>query len=150
MLWTKEEQSELRRQIKAGARLEEILIDNRTASAIRYQVYRLRLNNNPEKWKKVELRQLKDFAKNKVNLHSIEIPGRTKIAIRGKLLRMGILKTKKRTLRSWSTKEIKLLKHLVVECGYTSRTLFTNKWFPGRSKDSIAQQMRRLHIKKSW
>lgn len=150
MLWTKEEQSKLSEQVEAGIPLEQIQVGNRTTSAIRYQLYRLGLNNNSEKWEETEINQLKILVKRGVPLHSIEIHGRTEVAIRNKLIRTGILKTKKHNVRLWSMKEIKLLKHLVFECGYTSNTLFANKWFPGRSKDSIAQQMRRLRIKKGW
>ena len=82
--------------------------------------------------------------------HLIEIPGRTKTAIRNKLIRLGVLKTKKRKQKAWNMKDIKLLKQLVLERGYTSNQLYTNNWFPTRSKNSIAQQMRRLRIKRGW
>lgn len=150
MKWTNKEKVQLRKQVKAGVSLENIRVGDRTTFAIKYQLYNLDLSYNSKKWKKSELRDLKAAVKTGVPLQSIKIPGRTKQAIRNKLLRLKLLKTRKRRVRLWNTHEIALLKRLVTECGYTSNTLFTNNWFPGRSKDSIAQQMRRLRIKKSW
>lgn len=150
MRWTQKEKQTLRKQVKAGVPLEKIQVGDRTTFSIKYQIYRLKLSSNPEKWKKSEIRQLKDLIGKGVPLDSIEIPGRTKIAIRNKSIRSGILKTKPHKLQLWNTKEINLLKRLVLECGYTSNALYANKWFPGRSKHAIAQQMRRLRIKKGW
>lgn len=143
--WTKREKQSLRKQIKDKVPITSIRVGDRTLPSIRYQIYNLKLY--VQRWKKKEIAYLKKSAKEGKIPFEIHIPGRTKKAIRNKLIRMGFWKPRRRKTRKWKMSEVKLLKHLVINRGYTARMLVTNQYFVGRTCDSIAQQIRRQRFK---
>ena len=145
MKWTLREKRELRRQIKEGVPVENIRVGERTLASIRYQIYALGFHF--KWWKKSEIKLLKNLIQSGKNPWEISIPGKTKNAIRNKAIRTGIWKTQTRCIHQWHMGEVRELIHLVLSCGYTSGSLFRNERFPGRSKDYIAQQLRRLRRK---
>ena len=146
--WSKKEKSELRRQFLNSIPLENIKIENRSYAAVRYQSFRLKLFT--KKWKRNEISYIKKVISGGGKPEEIELSGRTKQAIRNKLIRLKIWETKKRITKSWTTKEIGRLKHLVTNTGYTAKMLVESEYFFGRTQDSISQQMRRQHIRKSF
>ena len=145
MLWTAQEKRKLRKQMRSGVPIKEVQIGDRTHISIRYQVYQLGLYI--KRWKRSELTILEKLVSEGKKPWEIDIPGRTKIAIRNKAIRAEIWKPKRRHIHHWKTAEVRNLIHLVSVCGYTARSLFLNERFPGRSIDSISQQLRRLRRK---
>ncbi len=143
--WTKQEQRTLRAQIKKGKRADEIEIVGRTEGGIDYQIYRLGIHFIL--WKKSEIEILQKSIMEGLCPKEINIPGRTEISIRNKAIRIGLWKTKVKKIKPWTMKEVAFLKHLVY-LGYSSNRVVSNGHFPDRTKDSIAQQMRRQKKKK--
>ena len=146
--WTVEETQKLKEQIEKGVPLNELKLEGRSHSAIRYKVYGMGINF--VRWKKNEISLLEELIKDGKKPWEIEIPGRSKNAIRNKSVRSECWQTKKRLVKSWNLREIKLLKKLVMDCGYTAKMAISNGYFPNRSRDSISQQMRRMHLKRLW
>jgi hypothetical protein len=88
MKWTVQEKRELRRQVRAGVASKEVRIENRSPASIHYQIYRLGLYI--QRWKRPELAFLKKSIREGKKPWEINIPGRTKIAIRNKAIRARI------------------------------------------------------------
>lgn len=143
--WTGREIKELKKQIKDGIPLDSLRLEGRSFFSIKYKIYDMGINFC--RWKKKEISLLKKSIREGKKPWEIEIPGRSKNAIRNKSLRSGCWQTKQRSIKSWDLGEIKLLTKLVKDCGYTARMIVSNGYLPNRSKDSISQQMRRMHLK---
>ena len=144
--WKKEEMQDLRKQVKSKIPRNNIIIGERSKGSVSYKLAALRLKT--KWWKRSEIKFLKVQIRSVKEIGKVIIQGRSKIAIRNKSLRLKIWKTKKRKMKSWTMKEIRLLRHLVQDCGYTAKQAASNGYFPSRSKDSIGQQMRRFRLKK--
>jgi hypothetical protein len=140
--WSREERQLLRRQIHAGVLLSSVVVPNRTTNGIVYQLREL--NPYPtSRWKTAEVNQIRKEAKAGKPPWKISIPGRSSFAIRNKMLRLKLWKPKPHPQRPWLRRELDRLKYLVVDCGYTAREAVANGYFPSRSVNSVAQQMRR-------
>lgn len=148
MRWTKQEQRDLRKQVKEKVPIRDIKIGDRPLASIKYQIYRLGLLI--ERWKKHEITCLRKSIKEGKAPNDIDVPGRTRTAIRNKLIRTGLWKTKKRHIQAWKMRGINKLRRLVSDYGYTAKMVFSNEYFPKRSYYSIAHQMRRLGLRKNW
>lgn len=104
--------------------------------------------NKKIRWTEEELAIIRSRIKKGKNPYQIKLKGRSIIAIRNKCIRLKIWKPKRRIIKAWTMPEIQKLKMFVQTYNYTSTILFERNFFPGRSKDSIAQQMRRMRIKR--
>jgi len=140
--WSSDERKVLRNQLRAGTPLAKTVIAHRTTLGIVYQLRRLKLYPSCQ-WKSVEVRLLRKMAKSGKPPWMISVAGRSSLAVRNKMLRMKLWRPKPRATQLWLREELKLLEHLVVDCGYTARQAVGNGYFPGRTIDSVAQQMRR-------
>lgn len=145
--WSAQERQLLRRQIKAGVPRADIRVPKRTTSSIAYELRQLKLYPT-SRWKKAEVRLLRKQANAGKPPWKIAILGRSPLAIRNKMLRLQLWAPKCRNPKPWMRTELNRLKHLVIDCGYTARQAITNGYFPGRSIDSVAQQMRRCGWKR--
>ena len=142
--WQPEEIRELKAKARKGFSHTDIYLNGRSRFSIRYKFYDLGCYSIL--WSKKEIRWLKEDVKKGIPFDKMR-GKRTPIAKRNKAIRLGIYKTKKKKMKSWRIDEIKLLRHLVTYAGYTARSLVRNQWFPGRTLDSIAQQISRQKIK---
>ena len=79
-----------------------------------------------------------------VPLDTLTVPNRTEHAITSQLRRLGLLRSR-RSLRRWDHEEIELLKSFTAQ-GYSARRIVDKDYFPYRSIDSVAQQMRRRRL----
>jgi hypothetical protein len=89
--------------------------------------------------------------KERRRLPGISIPGRTPAAINGYrtfLREKGLLGTgiSVRKQKHWTIQEIRALKNFVTNLHFSSRSIVKKGLLKGRSVDSIAQMMRRLHL----
>lgn len=146
MRWKINEIRSLKRQARDGWPLEQIKIEGRSKLGVRYKLFELGIYF--VRWSANEIRYLKKSTMAGMRPWEIEIEGRSKIAIRNKCLRAGFWKPKPHILRPWTLGEIRKLRHLVEEVNYTAKSLISNGYFSGRSKDSISQQMRRSKIRR--
>ena len=147
MKWSEEEMKIFWSQVNEGVYLSDIKIPNRTEDAIKYKFYSLGLKV-ASAWSEREILSIKDQLAEGKHIKEVIIPGRSLLAIRNKAIRNNLWRKKPRSLRSWNMLEVRALKRLVVDRGYTARQVYTNEYLEGRSTDSIAQQMRRLGIKR--
>lgn len=100
------------------------------------------------RWTEAELDTIRKHIKKGKKPYQIKLEGRSKNAIRNKCIRSKIWKTRRRAIKCWTMPEINRLRSLIQEYKYTAKVLFERNFFPGRSKDSISQQMRRSKIKR--
>ena len=145
--WSAHEKQHLRRQIKAGVPRADILVPQRTALGIAFELRQLKLNPT-SRWKKAEVGLLRKEAKAGKPPWKITIVGRSPLAIRNKMIRLHLWQPKCLNQKPWMRTEMNRLKHLVISCGYTARQAVTNGYFPGRSVHSVAQQIRRCGWKR--
>ncbi len=145
MLWTKEEKDSLLRQVKDKVAIDDIRVGNRSKASIKYQIYQLGFYTLY--WKINEITHLKKLVSEGKHPHQIELPGRTKTAVRNKLIRLGIWETKKRKTKPWTKKELLKLKKLVLERGECPQTIYKKDYFPFRSYFSIFHQIKRSEAK---
>jgi hypothetical protein len=104
------------------------------------------------RWSDAEMTALiSQIVKEKKKLPEIYLPGRTPAAINNyrRFLRENgrlgnIIPLRKQ--RYWSVKEIRLLKHLVTNFHFSALNIVKKVLLKGRSVDSVAQMMRRLHL----
>lgn len=143
--WTEIEKKRLRIQIKKGKSIGQVHIEGRTFYAIRYQTYKMSFCFVV--WKRKELFLLKQMIKKGNTPKNITIPGRSPSAIRQKAIKCGIWKPKLHLQKLWTMKEIKFLNYLVC-VGYTAKKAVSNGHFPGRSQNSISQQIQRQKFNK--
>ena len=143
--WTPDEIRSLKQQFKDGVSLGKLELIGRSRSAIGYQ-FRAQGFRSPIYWSRKEIWLLKQCIQSQLRPEQIQIPGRTRNAIRNKSIRLHVWEPKKRVCRDWSVREINRLEYLVSGCGYTARKALSNGYFWGRSVDSISQQMRRSKI----
>jgi hypothetical protein len=141
--WSRGEKKLLRRQIDAGVPLASVVVPYRTTNGIIYQLRELNLYPT-SRWTAAEVSRLRKGAKNGKPPWKISIPGRSSFGVRNKMLRLKLWKPKPHPQRPWVRTELDRLKHLVVDCGYTARQAVANGYFPSRSVNSVAQQIRRL------
>lgn len=139
--WSVQEKQRMRQQISLGVPIRDIVIHQRTTAGIVYQLHRLK-QYPTSRWKAAEVRLLRKEAKS-VPPWKISIEGRSAPAVRSKMIRMKLWKPKSYLQRPWMRSELNQLRRLVIDCGYTARQAVDNRYFPGRSVDSVAQQMRR-------
>jgi hypothetical protein len=145
--WSLQEKQVLRRQIKAGIPLSELRVSQRTSAGIAYQLRQLEIYPTSH-WTDAEVQLLRKQAKAGAPPWNITIHGRSSNAVRSKMLRLQLWKPKSHTQKPWTLPELNLLKHLVIDCGYTARQADANGYFTSRSVDSIGQQMRRCAWKR--
>ncbi len=100
------------------------------------------------RWTQEELNFIKLSIKRGIKPWKIKLKGRSKIAIRNQCIRSKIWKTRRRAIKCWTMPEINKLRSLIQDHKYTAKVLFERDFFPGRSEDSISQQMRRSKIKR--
>ena len=140
--WSRQEKKLLRRQINAGIPVADVVVPQRTTDGIVYQLRQLKLYPT-SRWTRVEVSRLRKGSKAGKPPWKIRILGRSSFAVRNKMLRLKLWKPKPHPQKPWMRTELDRLKHLVVDCGYTARQAVANGYFPCRSIDSVAQQMRR-------
>lgn len=146
MRWTWDEIDSLKKQIEAGVDVSEVKIYGRTSRSIQYMYYSLGFKMML--WKDEEMESLKAQLALGKHVSHVVIPNRSKIAIRNKAIRCGLWRVKPRPSRNWKMSELKVLKRLVIHFGYTAKQVYDNEYLDGRSVDSIAQQMRRMKLKR--
>ncbi|MFN0168438.1 MAG: hypothetical protein ACKV22_18585 [Bryobacteraceae bacterium] len=146
--WNLREKRLLRRQIRDGILPADMVVPERTAAGIVYELRQLRLYPT-SRWTKAEVGVLRREAKAANPPWKINVVGRSPFAVRNKMLRMDLWKPKSHKQEPWMRSGLNRLKHLVVDCGYTARRAVTNGYFPGRSVHSVAQQMRRNYWKRT-
>jgi hypothetical protein len=146
-LWSAQEKQLLRRQIKAGVKLANVAVLERTTLGIAYQLRQLKIHPTP-RWRNAEVRLLRNEAKAGKPPWKITILGRSPLAVRNKMLRLQLWKPKCHHQKPWMRTEMNRLKHLVINRGYTALQAVANGYFTGRSIHSVAQQMRRCGWKR--
>ena len=146
--WTVTELQVLRRQVAAGCSFREIVVEHRSPFGIRYQLWRLDLYPT-HRWTPEEVEQLRQQASAGQPLWRVAISDRSRLAIRQKMIRLHLWQPCPRTMTNWTTRELRRLAHLVRDCGYTAQQAVSNGYFPGRTVDAIAQQMRRHGLRRT-
>ena len=96
------------------------------------------------RWTAEELRTLRDQIAQGAPRNNVSLPSRTPHAIRSQLLRRKLV-PRRRILRRWSETEILRLTSLAQQ-RLSAAAMHAAGFFPDRSVDSIAQQMRRLRL----
>ncbi len=147
MLWTPEEKESLVKQVKEKVPIDDIKIGDRTKASIKYQIYELGFYMRL--WKINEITHLRKSVSDGKQPHQIELVDRTQTAVRNKLIRLGIWKTKKRKTRPWTRKELLRLKNFVLKKRYSAQIIYEKDYFPFRSYFSVAHQIKRCQ-KKGW
>jgi integrase len=145
MLWTPEEKALLLKQVKERVAIDDIKIGDRSKASIKYQIYQLGFYTSC--WKISEITHLRKSVSEGKHPHQIELPGRTKTAIRNKLIRLGIWKTKKRRIKPWTKEELEKLRKLVSKHGNSPQIIYKKDYFPFRSYFSILHQIKRSETK---
>jgi hypothetical protein len=140
--WSVQEKQLMRQQINLGVPVRDLVIPQRTPAGIVYQLHRLK-QYPTSRWTGAEVRVLRKEVKSGKPPWEISIRGRSAVAVRSKMIRMNLWKPKSYVQRPWMRTELNQLRHLVIDCGYTARQAVDNGYLPGRSVDSVSQQMRR-------
>jgi hypothetical protein len=141
-LWSRQEKKLLRRQMKARIPLANVVVAHRTTDGIAYELRKLKLYPT-SRWTRDEMSRLRRESKAGKPPWNIVILGRSSFGVRNKMLRLKLWKPKPHPQKPWMRSELNRVKHLVLDCGYTARQTVANGYFPGRGRDSVAQQMRR-------
>jgi hypothetical protein len=143
--WTKGEKAELKRQAKAGLSSYDMQISGKSRAGILYKFYSLGLRFRM--WSEKEVAILKKGVREGKKPWEIKVQGRSKCAIRNKMIRLKLWKPKRHCQQDWERYEVRFLRHLSEECGYTPTQIVAGKYFGKRSLHSIAQQAKRQNIK---
>ncbi|EBP4342236.1 hypothetical protein UK30_10315 [Salmonella enterica] len=147
ILWTEKEEKIIRREYASGTPVERImeLLPGRTRNAIVLRAAKLKVNN-VRLWRKEEEQLLKQYYPTMGTCVAEMLPGRTALAVRVMANNMGIIfhGSEESRRKIWSKEECLLLEknnHLPL----TELAAL----FPGRSRVSVRQALKRLENRRS-
>lgn len=147
--WREAEEKSLRAQLKRSGDIGAVAIAGRSAKAVKGRAREMGLKwERKGAWTAAEVAKLREEIGAGKRVNDIVLEGRTAVAVRNQAKRLGLLETKPRETRAWTAAELSKLKGLV-EQGLSARVICGANHFAGRTKDSIAQQMRRGRMARS-
>ncbi len=147
--WRETEEKSLRTQLKRTGDIGAVEIPGRSARAVKGRARELGLKwARKGAWTEAEVARLREEIGAGKRVNQIVLEGRTAVAVRNQAKRLGLLETKPRVTRAWTAAELNKLKSLV-EQGMSAHVICNANHFAGRTKDSIAQQMRRGRMARS-